>query len=382
MVTLAPLSLTQAEVLMPDGLRRVPVHLDGAIIGDRPGRPVDLSGYLIVPGIIDLHGDGFERHLAPRRGAIQSPGIGLTSLDAELAACGITTAVLAQFFSWEGGMRGGDFAEAVADAVAGFDALTDLRVQLRLETHLIDDYDRVLRLIDRAGIGYVVFNDHLPHDALAAGKRPPRLTGQALKSGRSPEAHLAFLHALHARGPEVPDALSDLAAALRDRAVRLGSHDDASPERRTGLRRLGADIAEFPETLSTAEAARAAGDKIIMGAPNVVRGGSHAGKVSARDLIGAGLVDALVSDYHYPALARAAFALVADGLPLSEAWTLISTGPASVMGWHDRGRIEPGARADLVMIETATQTIRGTISGGQISHLNGPLATRFLGALA
>ncbi|MGC9368801.1 MAG: alpha-D-ribose 1-methylphosphonate 5-triphosphate diphosphatase [Paracoccaceae bacterium] len=374
------LTLANAEILTPAGLTRAKLAFEAGRIASAPaGRAVDLADFLILPGIVDLHGDGFERHLAPRRGVMRDLCEGLASLDAELAANGITTAVLAQFFSWEGGMRSPDFAEGVAGTLdaARPRLLSDMKLQLRLETHLLDDYARAEALIETAGIGYVVFNDHLPHKALAEGKRPPRLTGQALKSGRSPEAHLALLQDLHGRAGEVPGALAALAGRLAARGVRMGSHDDATPEARAAYRAMGATIAEFPETADAARAVHAAGDKVVLGAPNVVRGGSHSGKVSAADLVAQGCCDALVSDYHYPAPRQAALAL-ADEIGLVEAWALVSSRPAQVLGLTDRGTLAPGQRADLVILERETGRVGATISGGRIAYLADTAAERFL----
>lgn len=377
----ASVSLHGAQVLRPHGLSSEPLHLDGGVISDKPMKTqVDLTGYLILPGIVDLHGDGFERQLAPRRGALDRLEDGIAALDAELAANGITTAVLAQFFSWEGGMRGPDFAERMARALGDADTLTDMRLQLRLEINLIDEYERALALIDAHSVPYVVFNDHLPHDALSKGKRPPRLTGQALKSGRSPEAHLELLQQLHARREEVASALSRLAGELRGQQVILGSHDDPTPEIRTRYRLMDARIAEFPETRAAALAASEAGDAVIMGAPNVVRGGSHDKKQSAADLIAEGMVDALVSDYHYPAPMKAAFRLVDAGMPLQDAWALISSNPARILNLSDRGDLTQGKRADLVILNAQTRRVEGTLCGGIFSHLSGPLAHRLIGA--
>ena len=155
-------------------------------------------------------------------------------------------------------------------------------------------------------VPYVVFNDHLPHDRLAEGRKPPRLTGQALKAGRNPDKHFELLLSMHARRDEVPAALDALCATLARQGVRMGSHDDATTRTRADWRARGAPIAEFPETLEAAEAARSAGDHIILGSPNVVRGGSHKGNASALDLITMGYCDALASDYHYPSPRRAA----------------------------------------------------------------------------
>jgi alpha-D-ribose 1-methylphosphonate 5-triphosphate diphosphatase len=376
MPDLPPLRLTGAEILYESGLHRDAISIAGGLIDTSGGREIDLSGYRILPGIIDLHGDGFERHMAPRRGAVDHPAAGLAGLDAECAASGITTAVLAQFWSWEGGMRSPDFAQTLAQALQGAETLTAMHLQLRVETHMIDTLDAMVDLVRRAGISYLVWNDHLPHKHLAAGKRPPGLTGQALKAGRSPEDHATLLAALHANGARLEAALAPITAELAAFGVRMGSHDDNTAADRARFRALGADLCEFPETEDAARAAKDAGEPVIMGAPNVVRGASHSGKIAAEVLIEAGLVDALVSDYHYPTLARAALKLV-PRMGWVAAWGLISSGPARVMGWQDRGRIAPGARADLVIMD-AEGRIGCTIAGGRVSHLSGALAARML----
>ena len=242
-MTLPDLTFENARVLTPEGLVDMPLSLsEGRIAGSPSGARVDLSGHLVLPGIVDIHGDGFERHLAPRRGALESLRAGLLGLDAELAANGITTAVVAQFWSWEGGMRGPDFAEDLADALAvarTAGALrADLLLQLRFEIGMIDDVDRVLAFARRVALPYLVMNDHLSHNDLAAGKNPPRITSQALKARRSPEEHRALMQAMHDRWEEVPGALARLCTGLGDLGVLMGSHDDHDPEARArGYRR-------------------------------------------------------------------------------------------------------------------------------------------------
>ena len=373
--------LTGAEVLRPDGLDRGTLSFADGVIADAPvGRAVDLGGFLVLPGIVDLHGDGFERHLAPRRGAMTDMGEGIVATEAELAANGITTGVLAQFLSWEGGLRGGAHAEGVFAAIREVRGAlaTTLLPQLRLETHLLEEYATLPERLVEWGVEFVVFNDHLPHDRLAAGRRPPSLTGQALKAGRSPEAHLALLQELHARGPEVPAALDALCARLAAQGVRMGSHDDHTAEDRAAWAARGATIAEFPETEVAARAARADGGGVVLGAPNVVRGGSHKGNASARALVAQGLCDALASDYHYPSPRRAALALAGE-MGMAAAWALVSSGPARLLGLDDRGSLTPGQRADIVVLEAATGRVAGTLAGGRFTHLGGDLAERFLG---
>lgn len=378
------LRLTGAQVLTPDGLQDTPLALsDGLVIADHAGlHSVDLKGFMALPGMVDAHGDGFEKHLAPRRGAMKDLDQGLVAASAEIAASGITTAVLAQFYSWEGGMRGAEFATRVFSSLNATRSriVTDVMPQLRFETPMLDDYDAMLAMVRDFDVPYVVFNDHLPHDALAKGKRPPRLTGQALRIGRNPEKHLDYMMSLHARMDDVPDALRDLTARLAAHGVRMGSHDDRTHTQRQNWHDMGVHIAEFPETMDAAEAARAMGDSIIMGAPNLVRGSSHKGNASALDLISMGLCDAMASDYHYPSLRRAAFFLADSGLlDLASAWALVSDGPARLLGLTDRGTLIPGQRADLVILDAQTRDVCATFTGGRASYLAGEAAARFIG---
>ncbi|SMX39170.1 alpha-D-ribose 1-methylphosphonate 5-triphosphate diphosphatase [Maliponia aquimaris] len=377
------LELRGARVLRPGGWDSAPLCLSGGVIADGTGgRVVDLTGHDLLPGIVDVHGDGFERHMAPRRGALRERDAGMVACAAELAACGITTAVLAQFWSWEGGMRAPEFAEEVFASVAAVAPTVpvDLRIQMRLETHFLESFAAAEEAIARWGIGYVVFNDHLPHDRLAEGRKPPRLTGQALKSGRSPEALLALMTRLHDAAPEVPGALDALCARLAARGLRMGSHDDRTAGQRADWLARDVTVSEFPETLEAAQAARDSGCPVVLGAPNVVRGASHAGNVSALEVIGAGLCDALASDYHYPSPARAAWRCVELGLAdEAAAWALVSEGPARVLGLADRGRLEDGLRADVIVMERETRRIVATIAGGQIAWMSGAVAERFLG---
>ena len=371
--------LVGGAVLGPEGLAPGRVSFAGGrIVGGPVGRAVDLAGFAVLPGIVDMHGDGFESHLAPRRGAMPDLREGLVAAAAELAANGITTAVLAQFLSWEGGLRGGAHAEAVFAALRSLrgELATTLIPQLRLETHLLEEYATLPERLAEWGVGFVVFNDHLPHGHLAEGRRPPALTGQALKAGRSPEAHWALLRDLHARGPEVPGALDGLCARLAAQGVVMGSHDDHGSDRSNWAAR-GVAIAEFPETRAAAEAARGHGAGVVLGSPNVVRGGSHKGNASARDLVTLGLCDALASDYHYPSPRRAAL-LLAEEIGLAAAWALVSSGPAQLLGLADRGRLMPGLRADLLVLDGAGR-VAATMAAGRFTYLAGEAAERFLG---
>ncbi|MEH6644623.1 alpha-D-ribose 1-methylphosphonate 5-triphosphate diphosphatase [Sulfitobacter sp.] len=376
------LDFTGAEVLGPSGLHRDGLSFADGVVVDTPvGRAVDLSGYLVLPGIVDVHGDGFERHLAPRRGAMKQMAEGLVAVEAELAANGITTATLAQFVSWEGGVRSLEFAEQVFSHLRDVapSMVTDLRGQLRFETYQLDLFETLPERMAEWGLRYIVFNDHLPHDRLQDGRQPRRLVSQALKARRSPEKHLAMMQAMETRREEVPAALDALCARLAAAGITMGSHDDSTAEGRAVWASRGVRVAEFPETLEAAEAAAEQGGIVVMGSPNVVRGGSHNLNVSAVDLIAMGYCDALASDYHYPSARRAALMLWQNGMRhLAEAWSLVSAGPAAVLGLTDRGVLEAGKRADFVVLERESLRVAATFVQGRVSYMTGDVAARFM----
>jgi len=377
------LRLTGATVLRDGTMQARSVAFAEGRITKGPLPAVDLTGYLVLPGIIDLHGDAFERHLAPRPSAPFPEQVALRATDREAATNGVTTAWLAQSWSWEGGRRGPEQAEALLCALDRYrpQALTDLRVQLRCETHMTDTADRLLAALRRHRVDYVVFNNHLDEAAELAETAPHELAHWARNAGRSPEDHQEAIRAARARAREVPRFLNRLAEAFDVLGVRYGSHDDPDGETRETYSMIGARICEFPTRRTAAALARAVGDPVLMGAPNVVRGGSQSGNIAAVDLLRAGLCDALVSDYYYPALIQAVFRLVDDGLmDLARAWALVSSAPASIIGLADRGVIDYGKRADLVILNEQTRAVEATICGGRLTHMSGEAAHRFLAA--
>lgn len=282
-------------------------------------------------------------------------------------------------------MRGPERAEALMSAVVEHRAhgLTDLRIQVRAETHLVAEVPRLIAAVERFRVDYVVFNDHLEEGLQMRRANPDGFAHWARKAGLTEAELSARMEAAREQARAVPRALCVLAEAFDRLGVTYGSHDDPDAETREVYRMIGARVAEFPTTLRAAAAARAGDDPVLMGAPNVVRGGSQAGNVAAVDLIRAGLCDGLVSDYHLPALPLAVWALVDGGvLPVERAWGLVSSGPARVLRMADRGRIAEGLRADLVVVDPDTREIAATIAGGRLSHLSGRAALRFMGVRA
>lgn len=377
---LPPLRFTGALTLRDGEMQQRSLAVADGRITKGPLPEIDLSGYLIMPGIIDLHGDAFERHIAPRPSAPFAISTGLAGTDREAAANGVTTAWLAQSWSWEGGHRGPDYAERVMAELDTYRprALTDLRIQIRCETHTVETGLRLLDAVRRHKIDYVVFNNHLPEAVDLARDKPEALFHWAKQAGRTVEEHMARVKAASACGKDVPRHLCRLADAFDALGVLYGSHDDPDGETREHYSMIGARIAEFPTARRAAAAAKAMGDPVLMGAPNVVRGGSQSGNIAASDLIRQDLCDALVSDYYYPSLAAAAWRLVDEGIAsLPKAWAMISSKPAEILRLPDRGRLDYGKRADLTVINADTRMIEMTIAGGRLTYLSGVAAHRF-----
>jgi alpha-D-ribose 1-methylphosphonate 5-triphosphate diphosphatase len=158
----------------------------------------------------------------------------------------------------------------------------------------------------------------------------------------------------------------------------MASHDDDSLDTRMRFRALGCRISEFPLDEATARGALTTGDVVVLGAPNVIRGGSHAGRLGAAHAVGQGLCSVLTSDYYYPAQLHAAFALVRQGVvPLGPAWDLISANAAAAVGLSDRGAIASGKRADLVLVDDrdpALPSVAATLVAGRAAYVGPTLA--------
>jgi alpha-D-ribose 1-methylphosphonate 5-triphosphate diphosphatase len=375
------LRIAGGRVLLDGGLEETSVHVstaDGIIaeIGAEraAGRTIDATGLTVLPGIIDIHGDAFERQIMPRPGVGISLDIALIESDRQAVANGITTVFHGVTWSWEPGLRSAENARGV---LAAMEALrprlaADTRFHLRHETYNLDAETEVADWVAARRIDAVAFNNHLP-SAENTGKRPDKIGQMAERSGLPREDFLKLVERLRERSDEVPLSIERVARHATTHGVALLSHDDESPEQRRWFRTLGCRVSEFPMNMETAREAAEANDDIVLGAPNVMRGGSHLGWVDASDMISRGLCSILASDYYYPAPLIAAFRLVESGVaPIVRAWPLVSGSPARAAGLHDRGKIEQGLRADLVLVDAAPgfrPRVIAALVGGRIVHL-------------
>ena len=347
---------------------------DGQIVESTGGDAVEIDcrGLHILPGIVDAHGDAFESVLSPRPGVGMDFAIAMKSVDRQLLAHGITTAYHGLTISWEPGARSLDagrrFMESLPKLRPHFGA--DHRVQIRWETFAHDAVADVAAWLAEEPGPALAFNDHTTSTLEKVKQGNHTKLGQwSSRAGLTPAEYLAEVDRASARAPDVPGKILELSeCAVRHGAVML-SHDERTVDERQASRKLGVDVCEFPLALDVATDAAAHGEHTILGGPNVIRGGSHMGALSAEDAIGDGLCTVLASDYYYPSLFHAAERLVDRGVrDLAGAWALVAKNPAEAMGLTDRGVIEPGRRADLVTLDcSGPWRLRHTITGGKVT---------------
>ena len=371
--------IESGRVLVGDRLEDTTVSVSNGVIdavggGSGAAARIDARGLIVLPGVVDIHGDAFERQLMPRPGVHFAMDIALFDSDRQAIANGITTVFHGVTWSWEPGLRSGGNARSILAAMEGMQPRlgADTKFHLRHETFNLDAEGEIIDWIGSRRIGVLAFNNHMPAMKDNAPVRPAKIAEMAQRSGISHEAFQELVSRIARRADEVPSSIARLSAAANTNGVPLLSHDDISPEQRRWYRSMGCRLAEFPITIETAQEAASAGDHIVLGAPNVVRGGSHIGWINAKDMIARGLCSILASDYYYPAPLLAAFRLAADGVaPIEKAWALVSEIPAAAVGLSGRGVIAERRRADLILVEATggRPHVVATIVAGRLVYL-------------
>jgi alpha-D-ribose 1-methylphosphonate 5-triphosphate diphosphatase len=370
-----------ARLILDDRIETASVRIEaGRITGIDVARNgailIDGKGRLLAPAFVDIHGDAFERQLMPRPGVTVPVEAALLETDRQLASNGIATAYHALTLSWEPGLRSVETGWQVVRALEALRArlTTDNRLQLRWETFAAEAEPLIAHVLAGPDRPALAFNDHTSsgvlHPEIAVHDRPfdhvadypvtdlgaddflKKMADRAKRAHMTTADFVTLLASTWARRDQVPAQIARIASLARAHRAPMLSHDDSQIETRQYYRELGAAVAEFPMHERVFLAARAAGDPIVLGAPNAMRGGSHLGSPGAADMIKRGLCDILASDYFYPAMLGAMVRLHADRIaPLPALWKLVAANPAAAMGLTDRGRIAPGLRADLVLLD-------------------------------
>ena len=335
---------------------------------------IDAAGLLVLPGLVDIHGDAFERQIMPRPAVTFALGLALAETDRQLVANGITTAFHGLTWSWEPGFRGAESARAFLTALEAFKnkSLVDHRLHLRQEVYNLDAEAEIADWIAGRRIDLLAFNDHLT-GTIKVRHRADKMREMIRRSGLGEGDFMQLVDRLASREHDVTSSIERLAKIALRVGVPMLSHDDLTTADRERFRALGSRISEFPVRENVAEAAVAAGDLTVFGAPNVLRGGSHTGCPSAAEMVQKGKCSVLASDYYYPSLLHAPFVLEERyGVSLPQAWELVSGAPARAAGLMDRGQIAHGMRGDVILVERRGPldvSVVCVISNGRLVHM-------------
>ncbi|HEX3549893.1 MAG TPA: alpha-D-ribose 1-methylphosphonate 5-triphosphate diphosphatase [Candidatus Elarobacter sp.] len=338
---------------------------------------IDGEGRYLMPGLVELHTDNLERMLSPRPGIRWPADAAALYHDAVVVSAGITTVfdAIAIGDIADGAVAGGSprvtHHRAMVDAIVRHRAArrfaADHEIHLRCELVYEDLVPTVQGYVDRGEIAMLSLMDHTPgqRQFVDLRKFEQYYVG---KHGVKPDELAAFVERRkrdhRTTSPRNRAALVRLA---RERGLPLASHDDATAEHVDEALRDGVRIAEFPTTELAAAAAHGAGLAVVVGAPNIVQGRSHSGNVSALDLVRAGYADVYSSDYVPHSLLHAVFLTAREtGMPLHEAMRAATVTPARAAGLEDRGTLEVGMRADLVMVasDDGMPRVAGVVVGG------------------
>ena len=348
-----PESLVDGAVVVRDGII--------AEVGEGSGgsSDIDLEGAWLIPGLVELHTDHLEGHYSPRPKVRWNPIAAVQAHDAQIASSGITTVFDAIRVGMEEDSKLGSIdmqtlGRAICDSQAAGRLRAEHFIHLRCEVSAADATESFLHFVDEPRVRLASLMDHTPGQRQFTSLDAFRAYYLG-KSGMTERELQVFIERRLAQA-EIHSARQrrTIAEICRERGIVLASHDDATGAHVAEAADMGVSLAEFPTTMEAAIASREAGMKILMGAPNIVRDGSHTGNVAARSLIEHGLLDVLSSDYLPFSLMHATFKIARDldGIELPQAVAMVSLTPATAAGLDDRGAILPGRRADLVQVRT------------------------------
>ena len=358
--------LTNTHIILSNEIIYGSVKIrDGCIseIDDQPTsikNGIDLEGDFLLPGLIELHTDNLERHCVPRPSVLWPFRSAVIAHDAEIASAGITTvfdaiAVGGAMLNKDRDTVLIDAADAVRDAVTDKVLRVDHYLHMRCEVASTNVIELFNNFCEEPLVQLVSLMDHTPGERQFVDEAKLKVYYQGKYGLSDSEFDKMVIERKELQAKYSKKHRLEISSMCKNIGVTTATHDDATEAHIKEAITLGATISEFPTTVAAASAANNAGMSTIMGGPNVVRGGSHSGNVSAADLSDKGLLDALSSDYVPSSLLYGAF-LLSDkqGLSLPDAIATVTTNPARMANFNDRGEIKAGFRADLIQVKRCT----------------------------
>ena len=316
----------------------------------------DVEGDYLMPGLVEIHTDNFERHLMPRPKVQWAEMPALISHDAEVAAAGITTVfdALGVGDADPDSLRGSTWNAVieVIDQCAREGLLrADHHLHVRCELPAPNTIELFEPFQGHPRLSLISLMDHTPGQRQWENIDVARVYYTGKKGWLNEKFERQVSHAAELQAKYAAPHRSYFVDYCKAHGIALASHDDTTPEHVMQAHAEGASMSEFPTTLLAARTAHAHGLRNVMGGPNIVRGGSHSGNVAAVELARHGLLDILSSDYVPGSLLSAVVRLVDEGvMDLPHAVATVSHHPALATGLMDRGQIRAGLRADLIQV--------------------------------
>lgn len=359
--------IINARLVLPDrvikGSLRIRENIIEAVIEGGPSSAslnlndcevIDAKGAYVLPGLIDIHCDAIEKEIQPRPNTLLPMDFSLYELEKKLAGNGITTMYQSLSLGVGLSLRGDELLVQAIDLIHKYRKRRSMirhRVHLRYELIHLPGMKLAEELIRAGAVDYLSFMNHGPGQGQY--KRPGSFEAYVMKNQGVDKEEVKIIaeNAIQKQKAINWEDVRALSRLAHDYHIPIASHDDDSEEAILNALEFGIAVSEFPLNMETATLAKEKRLFVCVGAPNVVRGGSHDKNMSAIDAIVTGAADILCSDYLPSSLLAAVFKIADRNISLSDAVNMASLNPAKAMGINDEyGSIEPGKVADLVLV--------------------------------
>jgi alpha-D-ribose 1-methylphosphonate 5-triphosphate diphosphatase len=372
-------------IVQPEGVNKADLTIEDGLIEDihlgsgyAPENPTDLiidaEGAWVLPGLVDIHCDAIEKEVEPRPNTLFPMDMAFLQFERKLAGHGITTMLHSLSLGVGLSLRGEHLVAQMVELITSMRqerAMIRHGIHLRYEVSHLTGFELAQRFIAEGLLDYLSLMDHAPGQGQY--HRPGAFQRYVMKNqGVGLDEVSQIVEELEERRSRVDwNKLRALTTEARSRGIAVASHDDDNAAAVERSLAFGATVSEFPLSLDTAAYAKSQGMGVCVGAPNIVRGGSHDGNLKAVEAIQNGAADIICSDYHPASLLHALFSLEAEGIPLHHAVNMASLNPAAILGRaQEIGSIELGKRADIIVVRKVRNNplVQYTIVDGTVVH--------------